>query len=283
MENNHNYNNPFNKEEESMLQIADLWRLFWNHKWWYVLSVVICILGAAFYMYRTPATYNRTAKLIIDESSQDATMRNLGVASANMMRSRMGFNTVENEMEAFKSPDLMQVVVERLGLQTRYVEKQFLRDVELYHAPVVLKLISDNPQSGFSFLATPAGEGRVALYRFRVGKDKIESVVEGNLGDTLVTPVGALVLYPSETIKDFKHPINISWARSGAMAKAYVSKLKVAISSKESSVIVLTMGDTYPARAESVLSSLIDVYNEVWIGNKNRSAINTAEFINETV
>ena len=281
MENNHNYNNPFNKEEESMLQIADLWRLFWNHKWWYVLSVSICILGAAFYMYRTPATYNRTAKLIIDESSQDATMRNLGVASANMMRSRMGFNTVENEMEAFKSPDLMQVVVERLGLQTRYVEKQFLRDIELYRAPVALKLISDNPQSGFSFLTTSVGDGRVALSRFRVGKDKIESVVEGNLGDTLVTPVGSLVLYPTETIQDFTHPISISWARSGAMAKAYVSKMKVSISSKESSVIVLSMGDTFPARAESVLSSLIDVYNEVWIGNKNRSAINTAEFINE--
>ena len=30
-----------------------------------------------------------------------------------------------------------------------------------------------------------------------------------------------------------------------------------------------------------MLNSLIDVYNEVWINNKNRSAINTTEFINE--
>ena len=119
-------NNAFQREDESTLKISDLWNLVWNRKWWYVLSLGICLLGAAFYLYRTPASYSRTAKLIVDESSQDATMRNLGVASANMMRTRMSFNTVENEMEAFKSPDLMQVVVERLGLQTRYVEKLLL-------------------------------------------------------------------------------------------------------------------------------------------------------------
>lgn len=274
-------NNAFQREDESTLKISDLWNLVWNRKWWYVLSLGICLLGAAFYLYRTPVSYSRTAKLIVDESSQDATMRNLGVASANMMRTRMSFNTVENEMEAFKSPDLMQVVVERLGLQTRYVEKQFLRDVELYRAPVALQLVSDNPQSGFSFVATSIGNEKVSLSKFKLGQDKFDDVVEGKLGDTLSTPVGSLVLFPTEQIKDFKHPINISWATSGAMAKRYMAKLSVSLASKESSVIVLNLLDRYPSRAESVLNSLIDVYNEAWLGNKNRSAINTAEFINE--
>lgn len=274
-------NNAFQHEDESTLKISDLWNLVWNRKWWYVLSIGICLLGAAFYLYRTPVSYSRTAKLIVDESSQDATMRNLGVASANMMRTRMSFNTVENEMEAFKSPDLMQVVVERLGLQTRYVEKQFLRDVELYRAPVSMHLVSDNPQSGFSFIATRTGDNKVLLSKFKLGADKFDAEVEGKLGDTLSTPVGSFVLFPTEQIKDFKHPISISWATSGARAKNYMSKLSVSLASKESSVIVLNMQDRYPARAESVLNSLIDVYNEAWLGNKNRSAINTAEFINE--
>ena len=46
-------------------------------------------------------------------------------------------------------------------------------------------------------------------------------------------------------------------------------------------MVVLSLNDTYPARAASVISTLIDVYNEVWISNKNRAAINTTEFINE--
>ena len=159
METATNKNTNLLQEEDSAIQLSDIWGLFWNHKVWYVLSLAICLAAAVFYLYRTPVVYNRTAKVIIDESGQDATMRNLGVASANMMRSRMGANAVDNEMEAIKSPDLMQIVVERLGLQARYVEKQLFRDVELYPAPVEMRLVGDNPQNGFSFLLQNEGDG----------------------------------------------------------------------------------------------------------------------------
>ena len=133
-ENNNTTNNTFIQEDESAIQLIDLWHMIWDHKWWYVGSVIVCILFAGFYLYRTPDTYTRSAKVIIDESDQDATMRNLGVMSANMMRLR-SFNSVENEMEAFSSPDLMQVVVERLNLQTRYVEKQIQPSVGFLSYP----------------------------------------------------------------------------------------------------------------------------------------------------
>ena len=263
-----------------MLNLLELWQLVWHHKIWYILSVALCLVVAAFYLYRTPSVYTRSSKVLIDESTQDATMRNLGVASANMMRRGM-VNSVENEMQAFASPDLMQVVVERLGLQTRYVEQQTLRDVELYHAPIEMRLAGDNPQGGFSFIASLNSDGAVSLDEFRIGAQTVETGVTGPLGDTLSTPVGRIILYPTDKIDEFKHPIRVSWANSRAMAKAYSGKINLSLASKESSVIVLSMTDQYPNRAESVLSSLIDVYNEVWINNKNRSAINTTEFINE--
>ena len=95
-------------------------------------------------------------------------MRNLGVASAGMMRLR-SFNSVENEIEAFASPDLMQTVVERLGLEVSYVSQQALRNVELYHnSPVEMRLAGGNPQSSFSFLITPEDDNRFMLYDFRI-------------------------------------------------------------------------------------------------------------------
>ena len=279
-ENNTNNQNVL-REDESTITIAELWGMVWNHKWWYVVSVIIFLILGAFYLYRTPNVYNRSAKVMIDESNQDATMRNLGVASAGMMRLR-SFNSVENEMEAFSSPDLMQVVVERLGLQTRYVEKQTLRDVELYrNGPVEMLLAGDNPLSGFSFEVARTNDGQVALSKFQIRDEKIKDVIVGNMGDTLQTPVGNLVIYPIESKNEFKYPIRISWSNSMSAAKAYANKLNLSLSGKESSVIVLSMNDTYPSRAASVISTLIDVYNEVWISNKNRAAINTTEFINE--
>ena len=274
-------NQNFLREEDSSLRLSDLWNMVWRYKWWYVVSIVVFLLLGAFYLYRTPNVYNRSAKVVIDESNQDATMRNLGVASAGMMRLR-SFNSVENEMEALSSPDLMQMVVKRLGLQTTYMEQQLFREVELYkNGPFEMVPVGDNPRSGYSFKVEKTSDGKLALSKFQIRKDKINETVVGNFGDTLQTPVGKIVIHPVQSENEFKHPIRVSWSNSMATAKSYVAKQNLSLSGKQSSVIVISQNDTYPSRASLVISTLIDMYNEVWINNKNRAAINTTEFINE--
>ena len=279
-----NFNNQSfnNQEEESTISLADIWHMIWDYKWWYVASVFVCLLVAGFYIYRTPHTYLRSTKVIIDESDQDATMRNLGVASANMMRLR-SFNSVENEIQAFSSPDLMKVVVERLNLQTKYIANEFLREYELYtRTPVEVALIGENPYSRFSFKISKLDEGNVRLSDFHIRDDEYKDVVEAHIGDTVKTPLGEIALYPTKYFDDnFNHDITVTWANSMTVAKSYCSKLSISLSGKESSVLVLSMIDQYPTRSEAILNSLVDYYNEVWINNKNRSAINTADFINE--
>ena len=268
-------------EEEPLISLADIWGLIWGHKWWYVASLAFFLCVGVFYLYVTPKVYSRVAKVLIDESNQDATMRNLGVASAGMMRLR-SFNSVENEIETFASPDLMQVVVERLGLQTRYVQEQLLRDVELYrNCPFDARFAGENPHSPYSFKVTPAGEEGFVLSDFRLKDEKFKEEVPGSYGDTLQTPVGKVVLYPVETDVDFNHPVKVSWTTGMSAAKAFCRNMHIALSGKESSVLVFSINDTYPSRASSILSTLIDVYNEMWINNKNRAAINTTDFINE--
>ena len=268
-------------EEEPLISLADIWGLIWGHKWWYVASLAFFLCVGVFYLYVTPKVYSRVAKVLIDESNQDATMRNLGVASAGMMRLR-SFNSVENEIETFASPDLMQVVVERLGLQTRYVQEQLLRDVELYrNCPFDARFTGENPHSPYSFKVTPAGEEGFLLSEFRLKDEKFKEEVPGSYGDTLQTPVGKVVLYPVETDVDFNHPVKVSWTTGMSAAKAFCRNMHIALSGKESSVLVFSINDTYPSRASSILSTLIDVYNEMWINNKNRAAINTTDFINE--
>lgn len=272
----------FKENEDTILQLIDLWKLFWNNKWWYVGSVAICLLIAAFQIYKLPVIYRSSAKVIIDESDQDATMRNLGVASSGMIRSRYGANAIENEMEALKSPDLMAIVVDRLGLQTKYVEKQWFREVELYqNSPIEMRLVADNPSSSFSYTVQNKGNGEVVLKNFKLAGEELGDKVKANLGDTIVTPVGALALHPTDKIDQFTNDLVISWTNAESMAFTYTAKLEIAQLNKESAVVVVSVNDNYISRATSVINTLLDVYNEEWIRNKNRSSIQTAEFINE--
>lgn len=281
MENN-TFNNSFNQENESTFHLVDIWHLIWDHKWWYLLSLTVCLVIAAFQLYRTPMTYSSSAKVIIDESGQDATMRNLGVATAGMMRGRSGINNIENEMESLASLDLMEKVVANLDLQTTYMVHMRFKSVDLAtDTPIKMVLAGENPHTSFSFNVTNLGEGKVKMNSFMIGGHPTGEDVEGALGDTLVTPVGRVALFPTIHINDFNTPIAVSWTNSITAAKKYCGKLSVSLSGKESSVVILSVTDTDPKRASEVVGALIDAYNEVWLNNKNRAAVNTTKFINE--
>ncbi|MBQ4285682.1 MAG: hypothetical protein II720_04380, partial [Bacteroidales bacterium] len=58
-------------EEENPLQLADIWGMFWNNRIWYIISVAVCLFLAMFYLYRTPKTFDRSAKVIVDESAEN--------------------------------------------------------------------------------------------------------------------------------------------------------------------------------------------------------------------
>ena len=267
--------------DEMQFTIADIWSIFVKNKWWMVAGVVVCLIVACFHLYRTPSLYTRSAKLIVDESQQDAAVRNLSSFTGGGMRLR---NTVavENEMEAFTSPDLMEMVVERNNLNASYTEHQILRTVELYkNCPIEMIVAGDNPKSSFSFLVKKTSDDSFLLSKFKVGKDKLEGSVEGRLNDTINTPAGRLVLVPTVNIEEWKDDISISWVNSMARAKSLTTNLTADISSKESTVLVLSYKDKFPSRAENILSSLIDVYNEVWLFDKNKAARNTSSFITD--
>ena len=276
-----NKNNAFQQEEQSDINFSDIWGMIWGYRWWYVLTLAICIVCAAFYLYKTPSTYSRSAKIIINEDAQDATLRD--IANISGFAGQGSSVNVNNEVEAFSSPDLMKTVVERLGLQTSYVEHQFMREREFYNnSPIELSIIEPLVMSSFSFVVEKGKDSTFVLTDFTIGPDKLKkTTIEGALGDTLSTPVGSIAIMPSIYADNWNDDITVSWVNSKAKAKAYAQNLKASVSGKQTSVVVLTLEDKYPGRAENILNTLIDVYNDQWVHDKNRAARNTTEFINE--
>ena len=273
-------NNNF-QEEQSDFNFSDIWGMIWGYKWWYVLSLFVCIVFAVFYVYKTPATYSRSAKVVINEDAQDATLRD--IANISGFTGQGASVNVNNEVEAFSSPDLMQTVVERLGLEISYVEHQTMRDRELYNnSPIDMSIVEPVVTSSFSFLVEKGSDSTFVLTDFTIGPDKLKKVnIEGAVGDTLTTPVGTIIILPSIYAGEWDKDITVSWVNSRAKAKAYAQNLSATVSGKQTSVVVLVLEDTYPARAENILNTLIDVYNDEWVHDKNRSARNTTNFINE--
>ena len=275
------------KKDEDSLNLADIWNIgmdvIWDHKWWYVASAAICLCFGLAYLYRTPDTYLRSAKVIIDESGQDAALRSIGTLAVGAAGLQTG-TSVANEIQALSSPDLMQSVVERLHLETSYIRKRFLKDEELYTTtPMEMRLAGDNPQSYFSFEAEALEDGRLVLSDFVIGPngEEIQSSIECTYRDTVTTPAGKIILYPTAWLEDYSSLVRISWHSSRSVARSLVRNLSVNRSGKESTVVQLSFKDNFPSRASNILSALIDIYNEEWVRTQNEAARNTSAFINE--
>ena len=267
--------------DERVFSLRDIWALFWGHKWWYVISLIIACAIAYFYLYRTPKLYQSTEKIII-ETDQSADV--LSDMSAAMRRRSYYGHNLSNEVIALKSPDLMTKAVERLGLETNYTHLMLFRERELYNqAPFFLSILGDdNKASSFSFVVHKKDDRTFILDNFRVGGDDLSSKpVTGSFGDSLVTPIGSIRLTESQYLHTWKDDIRISWASARRRAIGYAGRMGVAASRDESSVLTLSMTDYSPERAKNLLATVLDIYNEQWVENKNRAAANTSEFIAE--
>ncbi|MBR4756200.1 MAG: hypothetical protein IK076_04595, partial [Bacteroidales bacterium] len=267
--------------EETLFSFRDIWALFWGHKWWYLLSLIVAGSIAYFYLYRTPKLYRSTEKIILETDQSAAVLSDL---SATMRRRAALGHNVANEIVAFRSPDLMKKAVERLGLETNYTDLMFLRERELYNkTPFFLSILGDdNRASSFSFIVKKKGDKSFILDSFTVGGNELEAKsVSGSFGDSLVTPIGSLRLTESQYFHTWGDDIRVSWANSRIRAGYYSGRMGVSAARDESSVVTLSMTDYAPERARNVLSTVLDIYNEQWVEDRNRAATNTSDFIAE--
>lgn len=277
---NEQQSNSLTSPEEQGLTFSDLWSMFWDHKIWYFIALAVALFLAVLFLYRTPKEYSATAQVMIDESTQAATMKTLGLDAMGIMDMRSS-KSIENELVAFSSPDLLAQVVERLGLQTRYYQHQFLRTVELYGtSPIGMVRGDDAINVGFSIDLEKVSDAELRLKRMRAAGKEMDLDLVAHVGDTVSTPLGSLAFIATDKdLSEMEHDMTVSWTPSIYAARVFKTNLSASLSGKESSVIVLSLNDGFPRRAELILKTLIDVYNEVWISNKNRANSNTSSFI----
>lgn len=262
--------------------LSDIFFMTIHHWPWILLSVVLCVGAAYVYLLRTPDVYSRSAEILIKEDSK-------GKASGADELAYMGFfqsNTnIQNEMTNLKAKDLMEEVVKRLGLDINYYHSGSFHDVVAYgyDLPVKLTLAGFPDEGSLSMNLTVSDAGKVSVTNLKEPDgETLKGSFTGQLNDTIPTPVGKIVVAPSHSYKKGEeislmvNKIPLSVARD-----SYNSRLAVTMSNDKGTVLKLTLVDESTQRADEVLNTLIGIYNENWIREKNRIAVSTSNFIND--
>lgn len=270
-------NNSSNKNDQG-LNIVDLF-LYLASQWkWFLLSILICG-GIAWYNYaRAPLVYFRSATVIIKDPSNKASTSGL-----DRFDNFINKVNVANEILQFRSKKLMREVVQRVHADVSYQIKDGLRSNELYNeSPVLVRLPDALAEQNFSFTMTLKDAKTVTLSDFSGIEAKPSYEVA--LNDTVAIAEGMnVVVTATNYLNDswLKMPIRVRKLPVESMVNYYKNALGIQQEEEESSILTLALKDSSPARAEDVLNTLITVYNEEAIKEKNQVAVNTANFINE--
>lgn len=256
---------------------------------WFVVSIIVFVCIGYLYGLRKVPVYNRTMSILVTDLSNNG---GLDVSSSFSQLGFGGGNTnVNNELISLTSPYVMYEVVKRLQLNVSLVEKGFFHGTTLYGAssPLEIEYPELNDKTNISFRIDLNPDNTYRLYKFQKvieGKRiKFNGEVIGKVGfEPVKTPVGILYIRPNGKfagpIKDEMQIFANITSYEGA-TESYSRKLKGDLANSDAEVINLSFDDTSVARAQNVLNTIVEVYNEFWAEDKNKVNVATIKFIEE--
>ncbi len=273
---------PTTEAEEESLNIGDFFSLCLNNWIWFVVSICVFLIMGCYYVLSTPKKYTRTASLIITDTNSG------GMTPVADMMNNMGlFNTssdVNNEIIAFQSPALISTVISRLGDNIVYTAHTRIKKVLQYKDSTQYAVdFLDLTDAVSATLTIDQGEGgSLEIDKFTLSGKKFPESITARMNDTLSTPIGRIVVHPGANYReDFEHKVTVSHMSLSSAIDMFTSMLKVELASDNASVINISMTDVSSARADDFIDTLIDVYNEKWVDDKNVLSRLTSKFIDE--
>lgn len=273
-----------NKSADDLIQLRDLRAMFLPRWHWFAIALTFTLGITSFYLLLTPTVYTRSASLLIkDDQSSGRNSASSGVlADLDIFQSSSNIN---NELLILSSPILMTEVVRRLGLNEVFTVQRRLKRVELYDAaPYSVsrsgKLGKEDASLSFTITANSATD--YTLTDFAPEGIALDGV-KGVFGKSLRTSQGTITVQRTPHFSVAYVGKEVSYLRGSAEAfgNAYAGGVFAEQQDLKSSIVNISFADPSKKKSDNILRTLIDVYNESWIAEKNQIAVSTSRFINE--
>ena len=273
---------PVGKPADDFIRIQDLWSMFVPKWYWFAISLFITLTIAVLYLLSTPPIYTRTAAILVKDNSKSSSstsamndFSDLGIFKSN--------TNINNELLTLKSPTLMTEVVNRLGLNETFTIRKGLKNVDLYKVSPVTITFCDKIEVPLSFTIKFSSKEAFAISELEISGEDIGETLSAQMGDSIQTSAGIMIVSPTQEFTDAFIGTSIRYVRGSVRAAVdtYSNALVAELGNEDATIINLSINDTSIQKAEDILNTLIEVYNENWIRDKNQIAVSTSQFISD--
>jgi capsular exopolysaccharide synthesis family protein len=253
---------------------------------WYLFTVSIVLLLAIGWVYlktQTPIYESKASVLVMTEQNAPEEMFLL-----QDMGLKMGKNNIDNEIGVFKSPDLIARIVTSLELYTtyRHSARFGFHTPDLYkNSPLYVRMEDVEPEKipgTIHFVFTPRNGGfRVEADFTQNGVQKSETIQLDTLPGFIQLPIGKFYVAKQTDIEFGTDPLEVTISNAMSVARGLISSLNIVTSTKQSSLLDITLKIENRRKGEDFIQALISEYNLDAVKDKNTVSYNTSVFIEE--
>lgn len=286
---NQHYPQNQGQEEDDLYQIKDIVRRYIRNWYWVVLSLGIFLVGAFLINRYTPRVYRSTSQFFVKEQESGLNLFD---------QSFFGYNSeldMTNQMIILKSRPIAELAIKKLNFDVEYHFEGYISKVELYPtAPILAEVDWKHPQlvnGEVEIQWTDKNSFRIAFPDERYGLTQANSaaitnidrpVLENrdfNFGDWVETPFMRFKV--SLTSGETQGKIAVKLRDTQGLINQYAGSVEIAPVEKFSSILQLSINSNLPAKGVDYLNALMEAYLENELTQKNQTATNTINFIDD--
>ena len=264
-----------------------------KHWRWFAATLTTALIAVILFLLMFAPRYERSATVLIKDENGGGGLLSSMAANMGTLAGLAGINiasNVSNEIEIMSSPALLMDVINRLGLDTRYSTYEGLMKHDLWEEtlPVKLTFPKLTDKDGAYLKMDLRQDGTFTLYKMRKNKDKLSGEVEGKVNTVCQTPIGPISVIATKYFKQVMDEkgdmtIRINKEKKYDQVERCMEQLDIDLADDQTSIIHIGYRDQIAERAELIISTLINVYQEAWMNDKKNAADISTQFINDRI
>lgn len=260
-------------------------------KWyWFLFSILFFVGMAIFYVKTATPIYNIRGAVLIKDAKKSLSGSPMG--STSILDGLSGFggmstNSIENEVEIFKSKKLVRDVVTLNELQTAIYSTEGLRKKELFGdtSPIIIHVLNEKKNKKF-----PKKEFLLHYNTKNIEFESEEFKIKKkfNYGELINFPFANIIVtrnknFDPEKAEKIGNVFEVYFATLESSATSIQKQIQIDLADKDATVINLSIDGAQVDKATVILNGLINAYNKDAILDKNSESQKTKEFIDNRI
>ncbi len=271
---------PHKQQNEGLVRLKEALYLFMARWQWFLIAIVIALGAAYYYLQITPSIYRSSASIMIKADDKngvsDEVAQSLGLKSAAV--------NITNEIMSMKTVAVTSEIIRRLGLDVECYHSGAFHDVLAYGVdlPVSIRFTDLDETDIASFDLKLAPDSTVTLSSMMLNNHPLDGTVSFKLGKTMRTPMGTITIKPSVNyVAGAKDQLKVIRRPMRETVNDYSKRITAKQRDNKASIIDIDIEDVSRTRGEDILTTLVAVYNENWVRDRNQITSATTDFIKD--